>query len=241
MNNESNVTILTNEIDIKTSYDFLFKVSFIGDSGTGKTSLLLRLSENIFKENTSSTIGVDFKILSVKYKNKLAKVQIWDTCGSERFKSLTTSFIKACTVFVIIFDLNNIKSFENLNYWLKLVLENTSPKLLCLVGNKFDLIKEDNHVIDKTKILEFASKNNLFYIETSAKENMNLERMFKYISEGLFIEAIKQTENRNYESEFSVGYKTILSSSKEGNISSEKNNKISIKHIKTKKKICCSK
>lgn len=209
--------IFKSEQVIRTNYDYLFKVSLVGDSGTGKTSVLLRLTDNNFTENTSSTIGVDFKIVSVKYKEKLAKVQIWDTCGSERFKSLTTSFIKTCGVFIMLFDLTDRKTFESISYWLTLVLDNTSPKLLCLVGNKSDLIKDESErVIANSEIYAFAEKYGMHYMETSAKNNDNIEEMFKYVAEGLFKEAMKNVKKRDSE-RYDTGYKSIMTNPDEHN------------------------
>jgi Ras-related protein Rab-1A len=226
--------IVKSDQGARTNYDYLFKVSLIGDSGTGKTSVLLRLTDNTFTENTSSTIGVDFKIVSVKYKKKQAKVQIWDTCGSERFKSLTTSFIKTCGVFVMIFDLSDKKSFESISYWLRLVLDNTSPKLLCLVGNKSDLIMDPgNEVIKKEEIYAFAEKYGMYYLETSAKNNNNIEAMFKVVCEGLFKEAMKNMKNKDSE-KFSTGYKSIMTNPDEED---EKGKKLNI--IKKGKTGCC--
>lgn len=242
--------ITKNDQRVSTNYDFLFKVSLIGDSGTGKTSVLLRLTENTFKENTSSTIGVDFKILSVKYKSKLAKIQIWDTCGSERFKSLTTSFIKTCAVFVLIFDLSNKKSFEDLAYWVNLILDNTSPKVMCLVGNKSDLIVDkSNPVIEEDAINSFCEKYGMRYLQTSAKDNINIEEMFQHITISLFREAEKSLQKRESD-RLDNKCKTIdvnnNSSSRDSlDGESEKNKKFSLKGIfkKPKDKItgCCSK
>jgi len=95
------------------SYDYIFKVSLIGDNGTGKTSILIRFIEDYFAEDTKSTIGVDFKLVSLQLdSNVYAKMQIWDTCGSERFKSLTSSFIKTCSAFILVFDLQDLVLFK---------------------------------------------------------------------------------------------------------------------------------
>ena len=108
---------------LNISYEFLFKVSLIGDSGTGKTSIITRFIDNVFKSETSTTIGVDFKIVSFDLGNETyAKMQIWDTCGSERFKSLTASFLKTCSELdyllfkVLIIGLKLLKKILNLNF-----------------------------------------------------------------------------------------------------------------------------
>jgi small GTP-binding protein len=180
-----------------TSYDFLFKISLIGDSGIGKTSLLLRFTDNVFKEDTISTIGVDFKIVSVAFDNSNVKMQIWDTCGSERFKGLTSSFIKSCNIFILVFDVTKHKSFTNLENWIKLIYENTEPKFMCLVGNKIDL--EEKRQVTREEAIRFAEKNCLKYIETSAKTNERVEDVFLYVSKSLFT----QIQNRKSTSEMS--------------------------------------
>ena len=97
---------------LNISYEFLFKVSLIGDSGTGKTSIITRFIDNVFKDETTTTIGVDFKIVSFDLgKETFAKMQIWDTCGSERFKSLTANFLKTCSAFILVFDLTRLSTF----------------------------------------------------------------------------------------------------------------------------------
>jgi small GTP-binding protein len=172
-------------------YDYLFKISLIGDSGIGKTAILIRFVEECFKSDTSSTIGVDFKIVSVKLENDVyAKMQIWDTCGSERFKALTSSFIKTCQVFILVFDLTKHKTFKNIENWLSLINDNTEPQLLCLVGNKCDL--EEERQVTREDALRFAQRHSLKYIETSAKTNEKIEEVFIYIAECLYKEIIKR-------------------------------------------------
>ena len=178
------------------NYNYLFKIALIGDSGTGKSSILLRFTENDFRGDTSSTIGVDFKIVSVSLSDgSYAKMQIWDTCGSERFKSLTSSFIKSCPTFLLIFDISKYKSFKNLENWMEIIKENTSPRLLCLIGNKTDL--EETRQVPREEAMRFAIKHNLKYIETSAKTNERIEDVFVYVSQTLHeeVQKIKKSES----------------------------------------------
>lgn len=206
------------------TYDYLFKVALIGNSGVGKTSILLRFTENKYKDNTQSTIGVDFKIITFSINDtSYTKMQIWDTCGSERFKSLTTSFIKSCPVFILVFDLTNRKSFLELDNWMKLINENTSPKLLNVVGNKADL--KEQREVELNEILQFANKNSMNYIEVSAKEDLNIEELFVDINKRLFEEAIQIKEIKNTSSGFNIGgYKNVeIDSNKISIISGDKN------------------
>lgn len=190
------------EVLSNISYSYLFKVSLIGDSSTGKTSILLRFVDDFFTEDTKSTIGVDFKLVSFELEPKVyAKMQIWDTCGSERFKSLTSSFIKTCTAFILVFDLTRRNTFQNIDHWIKVIKENTSPKFLILIGNKCDLKDERN--IDKEIILDYCEKNLFNYMEISARNNLNVEKLFKEVAYQLYMD-IKKNENNNIKS---VGYR----------------------------------
>ncbi len=183
------------EVLSNISYNYLFKVSLIGDSSTGKTSILLRFIDNFFTEDTKSTIGVDFKIVSLELEpNVYAKMQIWDTCGSERFKSLTSSFIKTCSAFILVFDLTRPNTFNNIDNWIKIIKENTSPKFLILVGNKCDLTEQ--RALEKDMILNYSVKNLFNYLEISAKNNYNIERMFKEVGYQLYMD-IKKKEKEN--------------------------------------------
>ena len=189
---------------LNISYDFLFKVSLIGDSGTGKTSILMRFIDNVFKEETTTTIGVDFKIVSFDLgANTYAKMQIWDTCGSERFASLTATFLKTCSAFILVFDLTRPTTFNNITNWIKTINENTKPKFLILIGNKADLV--DERKIEKKDVLEFCEKNDINYIEISAKTNDNVEKIFKEVAWQLYSEIKKKNGSDEPIKEFQVG------------------------------------
>ena len=190
------------EVLSNISYSYIFKISLIGDSSTGKTSILLRFIDDYFTEDTKSTIGVDFKLVSLELEPKIfAKMQIWDTCGSERFKSLTSSFIKTCTAFILVFDLTRRSTFQNIDHWINVIKENTSPKFLILIGNKSDL--KDERAIDKEIILDYCEKHLFNYMEISAKNNLNIEKMFKEVAYQLYID-IKRNEQNNTKN---IGYK----------------------------------
>ena len=213
---------------LNISYDFLFKVSLIGDAATGKTSIITRFIDDVFKEETSTTIGVDFKIVSLDLgENTYAKMQIWDTCGSERFKSITASFLKSCSAFILVFDLNRKNTFKSIENWIKTINENTKPKFLILIGNKCDLKRD----VNKDEIILFCEKNKLNYIEISVKENKNVEKIFKEVAYQLYKDIkIKKSENKNVNlQEFEIGgFKNIK-------IEDDKNEK----EIKKKNNKCC--
>ncbi len=191
-------------ISLNISYEYLFKVSLIGDSGTGKTSIITRFIDNIFKEDTSTTIGVDFKIVSFDLGNEIyAKMQIWDTCGSERFKSLTANFLKTCTAFILVFDLSRLNTFKNIDNWIKVIKENTNPKFFILIGNKCDL--ENERVVDKNEILDYCEINNFAYIETSVKNNTNIEKIFKEVTYQLYCDIKSKNNLKSDLKEYEIG------------------------------------
>jgi Ras-related protein Rab-11A len=203
------------------NYDFLFKISLIGDSNVGKTSIILRFIDDYFKEDTQSTIGIDFKVVSLELEPDIyGKMQIWDTCGSERFKSLTTSFIKSCTAFVLVFDLTRKNSFENIEQWINIINENTTPKYMILIGNKSDLVAQRE--VSKDTVLNFCRVRKFNYIEVSAKNNDNVEKMFKEVAYQLYNDIKKDK-----------GKKAITSSSEFTNIQVKNENE-------QKKGGCCS-
>ena len=167
------------------NYDYLFKIALIGDSATGKTSILLRFVDDFFTEDTKSTIGIDFKFVSLELEpNIYGKMQIWDTCGSERFKSLTTSFIKSCKAFILVFDITRQNTFKNREQWIKTINENTSPQYMILIGNKNDLEKERQ--VKKESVINYCKEKLFNYMEISAKNNNNIEKMFKEVAYQLY-------------------------------------------------------
>jgi Ras-related protein Rab-1A len=159
------------------NYEHVFKVLLIGDSGVGKTSILNRFIDDKFNETFVSTIGVDFKAKSIALEGKITKLQIWDTAGQERFKTITSSYYRGSHGVVIIFDVTNRKSFENIKMWLneiRLHCDNGTKKIL--VGSKTDL--EDKIEVSCSEALSFANRHNMKYVETSAKESKNIELAF---------------------------------------------------------------
>ncbi|TSO15210.1 Ras-related protein Rab-10 [Bagarius yarrelli] len=103
----------------KKTYDLLFKLLLIGDSGVGKTCVLFRFSDDAFNTTFISTIGIDFKIKTVELQGKKIKLQIWDTAGQERFHTITTSYYRGAMGIMLVYDISNAKSFENISKWLR--------------------------------------------------------------------------------------------------------------------------
>ena len=180
---EENKTNLNNNSSTN-DYEYLFKILLVGNSNVGKSSLFLRFVDEIWKENFVPTIGVDFKIKSIKIDNKIIKLQIWDTAGQERFKSILSSYYKGANGILLLYDITNINSSKSLSNWLIDIEKNSSKNVKkILIGNKCDLNELRKIPINKGK--EFADTYNMKFIETSAKNNVNINECFNILGKEL--------------------------------------------------------
>ena len=163
-------------------YDYLFKILLIGNSSVGKSSILLRFSDNIFNESFLPTIGVDFKIKTFDIQGKTVKLQIWDTAGQERFKTITSSYYKGSNGIILTYDITDKQSFKDVENWLAEVEKYAKPDIVkLLVGNKSDL--ESQRQVTKEEGQELADSLNVKFIETSAKNSVNIEGAFMTLSQ----------------------------------------------------------
>jgi len=157
--------------------DYLFKLLLIGDSGVGKSSLLLRFADDTYTESYISTIGVDFKIRTIELDGKTIKLQIWDTAGQERFRTITSSYYRGAHGIIVVYDVTDNESFNNVKQWLheidRYACENVNK---LLVGNKCDL--EGKRVVSTEQGKEFADGLGIEFLETSAKTSTNVEQAF---------------------------------------------------------------
>ena len=159
-------------------YDYLFKVLLLGDSGVGKSSLILRYTDETFNSKLVNSIGVDFKMKKKEIDGKIIKIQIWDTAGHERFRSITYSYYRGANSIIIVFDLSNKKSFISITDWLKQIEKHAKENVFkFLVGNKYDLIEEREVLYEEAK--QYADEHSLPYIEASAKEGININELFE--------------------------------------------------------------
>ena len=178
--NEENIH-LEKIVDNTIHHKYMFRICLIGNICVGKTSLLARYADNSFKESYANTIGVDFRVITLKYNDIIAKVHIWDTAGNERFKSITINYYRSSHGFIYVYDITSKESFENLNMWINLTNENCGTNAInFLVGNKSDLEKERE--VSKEEGEEFAKKYDLIFIETSAKNNDNVGKLFEFFT-----------------------------------------------------------
>lgn len=161
----------------KKTYDLLFKLLLIGDSGVGKTSILFRFSDDAFTPTFISTIGIDFKIKTIELRGKKIKLQIWDTAGQERFHTITTSYYRGAMGIMLVYDITNAKSFDNIQKWLRNIDEHANEDVeKMIVGNKCDM--EDRRIIPKERGEAVAREHGVRFMETSAYSNINVEKAF---------------------------------------------------------------
>lgn len=163
------------------NYDYLFKLLLIGDSGVGKSSILSSFADDQFTESHISTIGVDFKITTTSIDNSIVKLQIWDTAGQERFRTITTSYYRGAHGIIVVYDITDRESFDNIKSWLEEIERyGTSNTNIILIGNKSDL--PDKRKVSVEEAESFAEVNEFTFIETSAKTNCNISKMFNNLS-----------------------------------------------------------
>ncbi|CAB1317894.1 unnamed protein product [Coregonus sp. 'balchen'] len=159
------------------------KILIIGESGVGKSSLLLRFTDDTFDPELAATIGVDFKVKTIAVDGNRAKLAIWDTAGQERFRTLTPSYYRGAQGVILVYDVTKRDTFTRLENWLnELETYCTRNDLVkMLVGNKID--KEENREVDRNEGLKFARKHSMLFIEASAKTRDGVQCAFEELVE----------------------------------------------------------
>ena len=161
-------------------YDYLFKILIIGESGVGKTCLLLRFTEDSFTTTFLTTIGIDFKIKIINLENKLIKLQIWDTAGQERFRTITKTYYKGAHGIILTYDVTDQDSFKNIRNWIKQIEANAQGNVKrVLVGNKCD---KPDRVVTEEEGKKLADDYSMSFFETSAKTNKNVTEVFYHLT-----------------------------------------------------------
>ena len=164
--------------------DCVYKILLLGDSTVGKTCFLLRYCDKRFQEAHLSTIGLDYRLKSMTLKNgKNIKLQIWDTAGQDRFRAITKNYYKGANGIILIYDVTNLQSYENVKNWISQIKEEANPNVLVyLAGNKIDVGEEDR-VVKTEEGQKIANELNLPFYETSAKNGVNVNEIFEDILE----------------------------------------------------------
>src|SRR5579872_3661346 len=163
--------------------DYLFKIVVVGESGVGKSALLLRFIDGSYKETFASTIGVDFQTRTVECNGKSVKLQLWDTAGQERFRTVTQSYYRGSNGVLLVFDLADDRTFvEVQRQWLQEVRRSADVGAVCmLIGNKCDLTAKRQVQYDVAEA--FARSNSMRYLETSARLQTNVDVMFMQMTD----------------------------------------------------------
>ncbi|KAI8325571.1 GTP-binding protein SAS1, partial [Martensiomyces pterosporus] len=160
-----------------TSYDYLMKLLLIGDSGVGKSCVLLRFSDDSFTPSFITTIGIDFKIRTIELDGKRIKLQIWDTAGQERFRTITTAYYRGAMGILLVYDVTDERSFNNIENWYRNIEQHASEGVnKILIGNKCDI--EERRAVPKEKGQKLAEELGIKFLETSAKSNTNVDEAF---------------------------------------------------------------
>jgi len=174
----------------------MYKIIIVGDSGVGKSNIVSRFVDNTFTQVAKSTIGIDFETKTIDLGTDIIKLQIWDTAGQERFRSISRSYYRYSSAIIIVFDLTNRDSFNNLEKWIIEIEKSTGNEIddltnieFVIIGNKADLFYKRQ--VDQKEIDALHDKYSFVYIETSAKENLG-------INDGLIELAKRIHKNRHY-------------------------------------------
>jgi len=158
-------------------FDYLFKLLVIGDSGVGKSCLLLRFADDTFIESYIATIGVDFKIRTIRLGESVVKLQIWDTAGQERFRTITAAYYRGSHGIMIVYDVTDRDSFDHVRQWLGEVEKFAAEGVTrFLIGNKCDL--SDQRAVTYEEGQELAAAYDLKFLETSARGNHQVDDAF---------------------------------------------------------------
>ena len=179
-------------------YDDLFKLVIIGDSGVGKSCILLRFADETFTVTYYSTIGVDFRFKCVDIGERKCKLQIWDTAGQERFKTVTSAYYRGADGIIIVFDQTDKESFNNIQHWIEDISRySTDEPAKIIIANKDDMA-EEKKIVKNEDINELEKKTGLEVIKTSAKTGENVEYAFKKLAQQLILERNNRILSKGY-------------------------------------------
>ena len=220
--------------DDYAQYDLSFKIIVIGDNGVGKSCFTNKSTKNIFEDDYNATIGFEFFTFNIKLQETIIKLQIWDTCGQELYRSLITNFYRNASLAILVYAVNTLESFKNLEMWFRELRTHSGPDIkIFLVGNKTDLVSE--RVISTKQGEEYAKLNHVNkFIEASAKEGINTQSTFIDIAKLLF------DEYNTYKDEDKKSFKSSQSNNKdqESINDSIRSQILNPKTQKSKKKCC---
>ena len=168
-------------MELEAYFDYTIKILILGESTVGKTNILTMFMDKKFNPNHMTTTGIDLKTTNIELKNKKIRIQIWDTCGQEKYKSITKNLFLKVQGILAVYDITNRNSFSNLKNWIKSVKSDANHSKLLIIGNKSDL--EEQREVPKNEAIEYAKEENIEYLETSCKTGENINKAITLICE----------------------------------------------------------
>ena len=169
-----------------TEKECIYKIILLGDNPVGKTSILLRYVDRIFREIYLITIGLDERLKSIILKNgKSIKLQIWDTAGQDRFRTITKNYYKGMHGIILIYDVTDRRTFESIRNWVSIIREVATEKVtIYLVANKIDM--KENRKVEREEGEKLAKELGLPFMEVSAKDGINVDEIFEDLVERIY-------------------------------------------------------
>jgi len=165
--------------------DCTFRIVLLGNLGVGKSSLISRFTDNVFDEDQLSTVAVDYKLKQIQVDNTFMRIQVWDTAGSEKFRSIARSYYRGCQGFMIVYDITNEESFKDIEIWLLEIEKYGDGQLdrpILIIGNKSDM-EEKRKVSFEDAQKKYSNRSNFRLTEASARTNYNVQALFVEISQ----------------------------------------------------------
>ena len=206
------------------NYDKKCQLLVVGNSAVGKSSILRRFTQDKFNPNYFATVGIDFFTKDVILDDKVIHIKIWDTAGQERYKSLTQGFFRNAQGIIIVYDITNQTSFDDLKYWIQSIENNTNlqNKIIpaIIIGNKIDILERE---VDNISAENFAKEIKYKYFEVSAKSGQGVDEAIKYLIKKVIEVIDKENKDENINKSIKIN-------------SEDENNK-----DKLKKDKCCNK
>ena len=170
--NKDAINLNVNNIDDPNSEILIIKILIVGDPGVGKSNFIYRYTKDKFSVNKLSTVGFESNIKEIEIAEKKVIVQLWDSAGQEKYKSITKNLFTRVQGIIILYDITNKKSFTNIQNWIKLIKETNDSIPYVLAGNKCDLTNQ--RAVEEEEAIKFSQENNINFMETSAKQDINI-------------------------------------------------------------------
>lgn len=191
--------MLQQQASFDDSYDYLFKIVLIGDSGVGKSNLLSRYTKNEFHLGSKATIGVELAQKTIEVEEKNIRAQIWDTAGQERYRAITSAYYRGAMGAILVYDIAKVTSFQNLDKWITELKEHAEPDLsVIIIGNKSDL--KHLRMVETKRGNQYAIDQDMLFMETSALDSTNVneafEELVKHVYDGVKKKEKERTSSR---------------------------------------------